>query len=241
MSILDRDMNSIDISLDTLRELIGNDISYEQSLKNNRELTNRYKYIIKGLGFNDFKELYLYCELKDNEPKNNNIIKSIRRNNDIIDLVLPIEHGNKTKKDYGDVSLVSIESRTNGNIDNGCNIYELKKSLEKLDSTLVDISTFNKNCDIYKTYHIGDDIVAIVGYNYKNNFIELKDYTGHSTIKSIGIRAIRDGLSIAKNNNLGFCIKDTLSETGKQFILSLGFTKKGSYYIMDKDYINKWV
>ncbi|WBF82148.1 hypothetical protein [Mammaliicoccus virus vB_MscM-PMS2] len=241
MSILDKDMNSIDISLDTLRELVDKDITYEQSLNDNKELTNNYKYIIKGLGFNDFQELYLYCELKDKEPKDNNIIKSIKRDNDIIDLFLPIEQKEITKKDYGGVSLLHVDSRTNGNIDKGCNIYELKKTLEKLESTLVDTTTFNKDCNIYKTYHIDNDILAIIGYNYTKEFLELKDYTGHNTVKSVGIRAIKDGLDIAKENNLGFCIKDNLSENGIKFILSLGFTKKGNYYIMDKDYISKWV
>lgn len=241
MSIIDKDLNNIDMDMETLKDIMSYDIDYDKSVKNNKELTLKYKHIIKGLGFNNFNDLYTYCLLKDNSKENNSIIKKINRDNDILTVYLPINSHNQVEKDYGNVSIANTSSTMNGNICSIPNIYKLKYDLEKLDNTYVDVSTFNTQCDLYKTYYIRDNIVAISGYNYNTDYIEIVDYTGHNTVKSVGIRTIKDALDIAKKNYLGVRIRKNISKTGSDFLLSLGFTQKGNYYVMEKDYISKWV
>lgn len=241
MSIIDKDLNNIDMDLETLREIVGYDIDYNKTIEDNKELTLKYKHIVKGLGFSNFNDLYTYCSLKDNSIANKSIIKKVKRDNDVITLYLPIEHSNHVEKDYGNVSVANTGSTMNGNIGSIPNVYTLKYELEKLDNTNVDVSKFNTQCDLYKTYYIGNDIVAMSGYNYNNDNIEIVDYTGHNTIKSIGVRTIKDALDIAKKNYLGVKIRKNISETGSRFLLGLGFTQKGNYYVMEKDYISKWV
>ena len=241
MSIIDKDLNNIDMDMETIKDIIGYDIDYDKSIKNNKELTLKYKHIIKGLGFNNFNDLYTYCLLKDNRTTSKKIIKKIKRDNDLLTGYLPIGSHSQIEKDYGNVSIANTSSTMNGNVNYIPNIYKLKDDLEKLDNTYVDVSTFDTQCDLYKTYYVDKDIVAISGFNYDNDNIEIIDYTGHNTIKSIGVRTIKDALDIAKKNYLGVKIRKNISNNGSNFLLSLGFTQKGNYYVMEKDYINKWV
>lgn len=217
-----------DIDKETLKTLMGREVTYQYIKSCEKRLNQAYEYLYKSLGFNSFYDMFVYCDLQKEKPEKY-IEKTIERYGKDINLYKPLEENIKKS------GLEHIESYKDLKTTYKCfgktvDINELKKSLETVTNKDI-IGTLEGNT-IAEYYDSQGKKRGITVYKNTKDHLELKGYIGDRTIKGLGVKSFKEMINIAKVENNNIIVNNDFGSNAKAFLKSMGMKEQeGQLYM----------
>lgn len=244
--------NDEPVSKSFLQATTNEDLDYTKVISENKELTKKYRYLVKAYGFSNFYDLYLYADscdsfyeqLEKGGQKDLNKLKRVTRtvvrNGKPMKTTIYEDSGGKddgkNPLDKGATPEETPQPRRAkelsmsfiGDDEAGANpkqVAQLAKEAKALDGTFVsDCSSF-----MVLQGEMGD-LGGVAGYRKEGNYLYLVFYQSDDLTSGVAYKAFYQLLLRAWKQNLGAMIDATEDSTAKELFKEYGLSRTGSRY-----------
>lgn len=244
--------NEEPVSKSFLQATTNEDLDYTKVISENKELTEKYHYLVKAYGFSTFYDLYLYADscdsfyeqLEKGGQKDLNKLKrvtrTVMRNGKPMKTTIYEDSGGKddgkNPLDKGATPEETPQPRRAkelsmsfiGDDEAGANpkqVAQLAKEAKALDGTFVsDCSSF-----MVLQGEMGD-LGGVAGYRKEGNYLYLVFYQSDDLTSGVAYKAFYQLLLRAWKQNLGAMIDATEDSTAKELFKEYGLSRTGSRY-----------
>lgn len=207
-----------DITKNTLEKIVGKEITYKYIQSCSHRLDTTYHDIYKSQGFNNFYDMYVYCDLSKEKPKAY-VQKKVKRNGKDITLYKTIED---TAKKNNEVSIESYRDLKTS--------FTIVKEPADLDKVSNKVSTIAVK-DI-----VGDMEGNIIAEYFDNtgqkrgatfyiitdNSVVMNGYVGDRTIKGLGVKSYKEGIIISDTEHKPLEVSKSFGDNATSFLKSMG-------------------
>lgn len=244
--------NDEPISKSFLQATTNEDLDYTKVISENKELTEKYHYLVKAYGFSNFYDLYLYADscdsfyeqLEKGGQKDLNKLKrvtrTVMRNGKPMKTTIyeasggkddgknPLDKGATPEETPQPRRAKELSMSFIGDDEVGANpkqVAQLAKEAKALDGTFVsDCSSF-----MILQGEMGD-LGGVAGYRKEGNYLYLVFYQSDDLTSGVAYKAFYQLLLRAWKQNLGAMIDATEDSTAKELFKEYGLSRTGSRY-----------
>lgn len=217
-----------DINMKTLEKFVGKELTYDYVLTCKNRLDSTFMYLYKSYGFDNFYDMFIYCDLQKEKP-NKYIQKTINKHDNNLTLYKPIVDNKVTK------GLELIESykdlkTTYKVINKYSNLNDIKDKVEKLvKKDIVGELEGDIVAEYYDTY---GNKRGMTFYDTQNDSITIKGYIGDRNIKGLGVKSFKESMTIAKTEQNPIEISKDFGDNAVAFLKSLGMSERDNKLYM---------
>lgn len=249
------DNKDTDINIGVLHFLTNRTFTYEEVAKTNNILTEKYYYIVKSYGFNDFYDLFLYVNNEDNfvskggdkdKSKLNKVKRKVIRNGKEIEMTIyedpnaDNQQQDKKPKDNEQQpkTTSAIGSKSTGTEEGQkVNPKRIVNTISKLGSRADHIDTSLVNISREFTSTDGE-LIGTAFFEETKDTIKLHGYIIKEGVTGVGIRSVIELLLLGIKKEKNIEVYDIQLPEAVQYLTMLGLTKKNdSFYMNKKDVI----
>lgn len=241
------------ISKSLLEQFVGEPLDYTKVIAENDQLTKEYNHIVKGYGFENFYDLYLFADSSSANleliakggqkdlHKLKAVTRTVIRNGKPMKTTIYEDTGSdkgdnknpldKTADTDNKLQPVSINDLSSTVLDmthpNPKELTQLAKQAGKLQGT------FNTDCSSYAVF-TGDngELRAVIGFKLENNYLRLVFTQMDKLTSGTEKKALFMLTVTAWKQGTGAIHPDTENRTALALLKEYGYTKqKGSYKV----------
>ncbi len=238
-----------DISKETFNLLIEEPLTLSYVSIHSDFLDNKYDYIYKSLGFDNFMDCYLYVT---REPERiykggakdigslNKVKRTVVRNGKEIEMTIYEDNKNDDKPKESNSEEPKEPKTAKGSRvithgdDEKPNPKKIASSLSTLKNKGVNTDHIDGNASLYKEFVDDNNTIGLASFKETDSDIILHGYVSDFETTGVGARSIIELIYLAIKKNKNAVVYAIELPQAIEFLKLLGFIKNKDYYVLKK-------
>ena len=229
----------------------GNYFTIDEVVSKSNYLDEEYKYVYEPLGFNNFYDLFIYCQSNTESVYKggnkdlgnlNKVKRKVMRNGKEIEMTVYESNGEEdenmdnSKQQQKDTTRSAMTARisTNGDREGKVNTKKLSNTLNNLKKQGADTQGIDTTASLFHTFEDATGTMGVAIYNHEDDYIELTGYTSTPDSESVGTRSIFELIKLGIENEKEVRVYLVTLPEAIEFLEFLGFKEKEDYFVLSK-------